>query len=82
MPTYPVYNKDTGEQKEVTMSIHEWDDWKIANPQWSRDWSDPSTAPVAAELGEWKDKLVQKHPSWNQILDKASRAPGSRVKKI
>ena len=82
MPTYPVINKKTGEQKEVTMSIHEWDEWKAHNKEWIRDWSDPSTAPNSCETGEWKDKLVQKHPSWNQILDKASRAPGSRVKKI
>ena len=82
MPTYPVINKETGEQKEVTMSVHEWDEWKIANPSWSRDWSDPSTAPNSCETGEWKDKLVKKHPGWNDILDKASRAPHSRVKKI
>ena len=82
MPTYPVYNKETGEQKEVTMSINEWDEWKAHNKEWIRDWSDPSTVPASGEIGEWKDKLVQKHPSWNQILDKASRAPGSRVKKI
>lgn len=82
MPTYPVYNKETGEQKEVTMSIHEWDEWKAHNKEWIRDWSDPSTAPNSCETGEWKDKLVKKHPGWNDILDKASRAPGSRVKKI
>jgi len=29
MPTYPVQNRITGEQKEVFMSINEWDEWKI-----------------------------------------------------
>jgi hypothetical protein len=82
LPTYPVVNKVTGEQKEVTMSVHEWDKWKEENDQWIRDWSDPSTAPNSCETGEWKDKLVKKHPGWNEILDKASRAPKSRVKKI
>ena len=28
MATYPVVNKTTGEQKEVVMSIHDWDQWK------------------------------------------------------
>ena len=46
MPTYPVYNKETGEQKNVVMSIHAWDQWLVDNPGWVRDWSDPSTAPM------------------------------------
>ena len=32
MATYPVINKSTGEQKEVKLSVHEWDQWKIDNP--------------------------------------------------
>ena len=28
MATYPVINKETGEQKEVAMSVHDWDQWK------------------------------------------------------
>ena len=28
MATYPVINKQTGEQKEVTLSVHDWDQWK------------------------------------------------------
>lgn len=82
MATYPIVNKETGEQKEVVMSVDEWDQWKKDNSGWIRDWSDPSTCPAAAELGEWKDKLVKKHPGWNEILDKASKAPKSLVKKI
>lgn len=82
MATYPIVNTETGEQKEVVMSVDEWDQWKKDNPGWIRDWSDPSTAPSSCEVGEWKDKLVKKHPGWNEILDKASRAPKSRVKKI
>jgi hypothetical protein len=52
MATYPVYNKVTGEQKEVTMSVHDWEQWKKDNTDWDRDWSDPSTCPSAAEVGE------------------------------
>ena len=82
MATYPVVNIKTGEQKEVSMSITEWDQWKQDNPDWTRDWSDPSTAPMATDVGEWRDRLVAKNPGWNDVLAKASKAPGSKVKKI
>jgi hypothetical protein len=82
LATYPIINTVTGEQKEISISVHEWEQWKKDNSEWIRDWSDPSTCPASAEIGEWKDKLVKKHPGWNEILDKASRAPKSRVKKI
>ena len=82
MATYPVINKSTGEQKEVTMSVHEWSQWKIDNPEWDRDWSDPSTCPGSGEVGECKDKLISRNPGWNDVLHKASKAPGSKVKKI
>ena len=51
MATYPVINKETGEQKEIKMSILEWDQWKTDNPAWDRDWSDPSTMPGVGEVG-------------------------------
>jgi hypothetical protein len=82
MATYPVVHKETGEQKEVTMSVNDWDQWKESNPDWIRDWSDPSTCPQPGEVGEWKDKLIKSNPGWNDVLDKASKAPKSRVKKI
>jgi hypothetical protein len=82
LATYPIINTVTGEQKEISISVYEWEQWKKDNSEWIRDWSDPSTCPASAEIGEWKDKLVKKHPGWNEILDKASRAPKSRVKKI
>ena len=49
MPVYPVVHKTTSEQKEVEMSIHDWDQWKSDNPDWIRDWSDPSTCPQPGE---------------------------------
>ena len=82
MATYPVINKSTGEQKEVKLSVHEWDQWKIDNPEWDRDWSDPSTAPSCGEIGEVYDKLKKSHPGWNDVLRKASKAPGSKVKPV
>ena len=82
MATYPVRNKETGETKEVVMSVHDWDQWKEDNPDWSRDFSDPSTCPGVGEVGEWKDKLVRSKPGWNEVLDRASRQPGANKLKI
>jgi len=82
MATYPVRNKETGETKEVVMSVHDWDKWKEDNPEWSRDFSDPSTCPGVGEVGEWKDKLVKSKPGWNEVLDRASRQPGANKLKI
>ena len=82
MATDPVVHNETGEQKEVSMSVHDWDQWCADNPDWSRDYSDPSTVPGVGEVGEWKDKLRKKNPGWNDVLRKASKSPGSRVKTL
>ena len=82
MATYPVINTKTGEQKEVVLSVHEWDQWKKDNSDWTRDWSDPSTCPSAGELGEVYDRLKKSHPGWNDVLHKASKVPGSKVNPI
>ena len=82
MATYPVRNKETGETKEVVMSVHDWDKWKEDNPDWSRDFSDPSTCPGVGEVGEWRNKLIKSKPGWNEVLDRASRQPGANKLKI
>ena len=82
MATYPVINDETGEQKEIKLSVHDWPQWCKDNPDWKWDWSDPSTCPQPGEVGEWRDKLVNKNPGWNDVLAKAAKAPGSTVKKI
>ena len=80
MPTYPVIHKETGEKKELSMTMVEYSNWRDDNPDWDKD----GNAGVAGlgEGGEWKDKLITKNPSWNDVLHKASKSPGSRVKKI
>ena len=78
MATYPVVHKETGEQKEVSMSVHDWDQWCADNPDWSRDYSDPSTMPGVGEVGEWKDKLRKKNPGWNDVLAKAAKSHGNK----
>ena len=62
------------------MSIHEISDWYKSNPQWQRDWSEGCAS--IGNVGEWREKLVKQKPGWNQVLEKASKAPGSKVKKI
>ena len=74
MATYPVVNTKTGEQKEVVMSITEWDQWRTDNPDWTRDYSDPSTLPGVGVVGEWQDKLRKKAPGWNTILKRAQKS--------
>ena len=76
MATYPVVNTKTGDRKEVVMSVNDWDQWCADNPDWSRDYSDPSTVPGVGEVGEWRDKLNNKHPGWKHILDKSQKSGG------
>ena len=82
MATYAVVNSKTGEQKEVIMSVHDWSKWCDDNPDWKRDYSDPSTMPGVGEVGEWRDTLRKTKPGWNDVLRKAQKAPGSRVKTL
>ena len=80
MPTYPVVNKETGEKKELSMSMVAYDEWRKENPNWDKDWAEGCAG--LGEVGEWRDKLITKNPSWNDVIYKASKSPGSRVKKI
>lgn len=80
MAIYPIIHVETGEKKVIEMSVHDIQQWYKDNPEWKRDWSEGCAS--AGEIGEWKDRLVQKHPGWNEVLEKASKAPKSRVKKI
>ena len=63
MATYPVIHKETGEQKEVVMSVTKWSQW-------------------CGEVGDWQNKLIRSKPGWNEVLERASKSPGSKVKKI
>lgn len=80
MAIYPIINKETGETKIIEMSVHDIQEWYKNNPEWQRDWSQGCATP--GEVGDWKNKLASKHPSWNSVLETASKMPGSKVKKI
>lgn len=79
LPLYPVVNKKTGETKDLKMSVEEYTQWRKDNEDWDKDWSQGCAA--FGEVGEWKDKLNKKNPSWNEVLKKVGNVPGSRVKK-
>ena len=80
MAKYDVIHKETGETKVIDVSVHEITAWYEANPEWKRDWSQGCAS--AQEMGEWKDKLRQKHSGWNDVLKQASKVPGSYVKTL
>ena len=80
MPTYPLKNLKTGETQELVMTMKEYDVWKKENPDWDKDWSKGCAS--LGEVGDWRNKLVSKKPGWNDVLHKASKAPGSKVKTL
>ena len=80
MPTYPLKHKETGEEKELVMTVKEYEIWKEENPEWDKDWSKGCAS--IGEVGVWRNKLVSKKPGWNDVLHKASQAPGSKVKTL
>lgn len=76
MAIYPIIHKETGEKKEIEVSVHEIQDWYKNNPQWKRDWSQGCAS--AAEVGEWKDKLSKRYPGWNDVLKTVKKAGASQ----
>ena len=80
MATYPVRNKDTGETKDVVMSIHDWDQWREDNPEWERYYTPDNAPKLGVEMGETFGKLYQKHPGWKDVISKAKQQPGSNLK--
>ena len=80
MPTYPVKNSKTGEQKELMMSMKAYDAWRKDNPDWDKDWS-KGVAGVG-EVRDWKQKLVNRKPGWNEVLERVQKYPGAQKQKI
>ena len=73
MPTYNVKHKETGETKEFRMSIKDYEQWRIDNPDWDKDW----TAGVASmgEVGDWRDKMKKTHPGWADVMGQVKKNP-------
>ena len=77
MPTYPVKNKETGEEKELSMTMADYDQWRKDNPEWDKDWSKG----CAGQSTEFKWTGEANSSGWNEVLDRASKQPGANVRK-
>ena len=71
MPTYPVKNLKTGEEKELIMSMKAYDEWREENPDWDRDWSKGCAS--AGEVGDWRDKMSKTHPGWKDVMGQVKK---------
>lgn len=77
MPTYRFENTETGEIFEKWMLMDDKPKYLDENPQLK-----PliPTQMNVGEVGEWRCKLINKNPGWNEILAKASKAGASQSK--
>ena len=71
MPTYPVKNLKTGEEKELMMSMKDYDEWREENPDWDKDWSKGCAS--AGEVGDWRDKMSKTHPGWKDVMGQVKK---------
>jgi hypothetical protein len=71
MPTYPVKHKETGETKELYMSMKEYDEWRKENPDWDKDWTAGIGGTIYGEpkqsqgFKEVMQKVQARHPGAN-----------------
>ena len=75
MPTYPVKNSKTGEEKELSMSMKAYAEWREENPDWDKDWSKGCAS--AGEVGDWR---MNTDGGWNEVLHNVSQDRGANVK--
>jgi hypothetical protein len=79
MPTYRFENTETGEIFEQWMYMADKDPYLKENPHIK---ALIPTQMNVGEVGDWRNKLTSKHPSWNDVLGRAQKMPGSTVKKL
>ena len=71
MPTYPVKNKETGETKELNLTMKNYEIWKEENPDWDKDWSQGCAG--SGEVGDWRDKMSKTHPGWKDVMGQVKK---------
>ena len=84
MPVYPLVNKKTGEQKEVNMTLASYEKFKKDNPDWDRDWSDPSTLPYTSRYPRealTSDAICSPTPAGMVLPELENSSDFSRLKK-
>jgi len=74
MPTYPVKNNKTGEEKELNLTMANYDQWRKDNPDWDKDWSKGCAG--AGEVGDWRDKMSKTHPGWKDVMGQVKKNKG------
>jgi hypothetical protein len=80
MPTYPVKHKETGETKELSMTMKQYDQWRKDNPDWDKDWQAGVGGSCDSQGINWKNKMSKTHPEWNSFMKEASRKiPGNTI---
>jgi hypothetical protein len=79
MAIYPIWNPETGEKKIIDMSVNEIQNWYKENSPWTRDWSQGCATGIT-EVGDWQNKLIKKHPDWNEVIKKVHKSGGSNSK--
>ena len=67
MPTYPVLNKNTGEKKELSMSMKDYDQWRKDNPDWDKDWN--------AGIGGHMYGKPKADDGFKEVMSKVQAAP-------
>ena len=71
MPTYPVIHLESGEKKELSMSMKAYDEWRKENPEWDKDWSQGTggvtygTPKMEDGFKEVMSKVQENHPTAN-----------------
>tara|TARA_B100001057_G_scaffold86325_1_gene82222 strand:- start:644 stop:877 length:234 start_codon:yes stop_codon:yes gene_type:complete len=55
---YSVKHLKTGEQKEMTMTISQYEEWRKENPDWDKDWM-AGVASAVSGVGDYQNKLPQ-----------------------
>ena len=71
MPTYPVKNLKTGEEKELNLTMANYEKWRDENPDWDKDWSKGCAG--AGEVGDWRDKMSKTHPGWKDVMGQVKK---------
>ena len=74
-PLYPVKHRETGEEKEIKLTLSEWEEWKKENPDWFRFFTPENTNFTSTEsVGDWRGKLYKSHPGWKDVMGKVKKA--------
>lgn len=70
MPIYTFKNKRSGKTKEYTMSVKDYDQFKIDNPQLERVMDHVGIAFNALGINTVTQLAAKKDPAWREVLAK------------